>query len=343
MPDGLSQNMGGNISENMLDRMPGQVLEHLPDRLSDRSTCHIVCRTLDDVSQIKCFNVCHEYLLVEITRSKFEYIYIKVTFWSARTLQSRQSAVNLCHFVLTKIFAPCSQANQTHTSPDDVHVVGFVDYNAPGARQASKVDILSQGINLCNNLGASKQNVCMILLPDLARDSSLRGLWDEEKQIIESLFGQKLDVETRFIDLLTREPRSEGRSCVRRWAAGRLVVSSESKNENHWLNSELAVCGRPVGRAEGENGAPCSILPRSSALLLPEGASPDSDLKLADRTRPSPEQTAAQKGQQRLQLLIESLFRHSGVRSPCLVVNLTGYVEELAAAVSRQGQRCLDV
>ena len=74
MPDGLSQNMGGNISENMLDRMPGQVLEHLPDRLSDRSTCHIVCRTLDDVSQIKCFNVCHEYLLVEITRSKFEYI-----------------------------------------------------------------------------------------------------------------------------------------------------------------------------------------------------------------------------------------------------------------------------
>lgn len=268
---------------------------------------------------------------------------IKVTFWSARTLQSRQSAVNLCHFVLTKIFAPCSQANQTHTSPDDVHVVGFVDYNAPGARQASKVDILSQGINLCNNLGASKQNVCMILLPDLARDSSLRGLWDEEKQIIESLFGQKLDVETRFIDLLTREPRSEGRSCVRRWAAGRLVVSSESKNENHWLNSELAVCGRPVGRAEGENGAPCSILPRSSALLLPEGASPDSDLKLADRTRPSPEQTAAQKGQQRLQLLIESLFRHSGVRSPCLVVNLTGYVEELAAAASRQGQRCLDV
>ena len=121
---------------------------------------------------------------------------------------------------------------------------------------------------------------------------------------------------------------------MRRWAAGRLVVNSESAGENVWLNSELAICGRPVGRQEGEQGAPCSVLPRSSSLLLPEGASPESDLKIADRTRPSREQTSAQKGTARLELLVESVFRYIGIQSPCVVVNLTGYVEELGAAVS---------
>ena len=184
-------------------------------------------------------------------------------------------------------------------------------------------------------MGTSSQNVTMVLLPDLAKDSSLRGLFDEEKQILESLYSQKQDPECRFIDLFTREARSEARSCIRRFASGRLVVAADSKSENRWMDGELAICGRPVGRSEGENGAPCSVLPRTNALLLPEAASPDQDLKLADRTRPSPEQTAAQKGQQRLMMLIESLFRHSKVREPCLIVNLTGYVEEVAAAVPK--------
>lgn len=227
------------------------------------------------------------------------------------------------------------KANQTNTNADDVHIVGFVDYNAPGARQASKADSLAHGVSLCNDMGISKNNVTMILMPDLPKDSSLRGLYDEERQIIEGLFSQRQDVETRFVDLFTREPRGEARSSMRRWAAGRLVVASDSRSENIWLSSELAVCGRPVGHHESEKGAPCSMLPRSSALLLPENASPEHDLKLAERTRPSPEQTAAQKGQQRLQLLLESLFRHTSVSKPCLIVNMTGYVEELAAAAPR--------
>ena len=233
------------------------------------------------------------------------------------------------------------EASQTSVGPENVHIIGFVDYNAPGARQASKSEVLAQGIGLCNDMGMSKQNVTMILLPDIPRDSSLRGLWDEEKQIMESLFAHKQHVDTRFVDLFTREPRGESRSAMRRFSAGRLVCSSDSKDENVWLDSELAICGRPTGRAEGENGAPCSVLPRSSALLLPEAGSPDADLKLADRARPSPEQTAAQKGQARLQLLVESMFRHSNIKSPCLIVNLTGYVEELAAAASSLCQFCL--
>ena len=205
----------------------------------------------------------------------------------------------------------------------------------PGARHSVKAESLAHGISLCNDMGIAKQNVSMVLMPDLPKESSLRGLWDEERMIIEALFAQRQDVECRFVDLFTREPRGESRTSMRRWAAGRLVVSAGSKDENFWLDSELAVCGRPTGWAEAENGAPCSVLPRANALLLPEGASPESDIKLADRTRPSPEQTAAQKGQQRLQKLIESLFRHASIRGPSLIVNLTGYVEELGAAAPR--------
>lgn len=209
-----------------------------------------------------------------------------------------------------------------------------MDFNCPGARQAAKAETLAHGISLCNDMGISKQNISMVLMPDLAKDSSLRGLWDEEKMIIESLFSHRQDVETRFVDLFTREPRGDARSSIRRFAAGRLVCNSESKEDNVWLSSELAVCGRPIGKSESEGGAPCSVLPRSSALLHPEASSPDMDLKLSDRVRPSPEQTAAQKGQQRLQLLLESMLKHTAIRKPVLIVNMTGYVEELGAAAT---------
>ena len=206
--------------------------------------------------------------------------------------------------VVVIVFCPCCiVAAECHVSADSVHVMGFCDFNTPGARQAAKSDSLCQGISLCCDMGIAKQNACMVLMPDHPRDSSLRGLWDEEKQIIENLFAHRQQVECRFVDLFTREPRSENKTSMRRWAAGRLVVNSESAGENVWLNSELAICGRPVGRQEGEQGAPCSVLPRSSSLPLPEGASPESDLKIADRTRPSREQTSAQK-------------RHSSPRAP---------------------------
>ena len=55
---------------------------------------------------------------------------------------------------------------------------------------------------------------------------------------------------------------------------------------------------------------------------------------LSDRLRPSSEQLAAQKGSMRLQMLLESCLRHCAFKAVC-VVNLTGYVEEMAVAVSR--------
>ena len=60
---------------------------------------------------------------------------------------------------------------------------------------------------------------------------------------------------------------------------------------------------------EGERGAPTAVLPRSSALLLPESGYPNVDIRLSERNRPSVEQVAAQKGVQRCQMLLDSLFR----------------------------------
>ena len=48
-------------------------------------------------------------------------------------------------------------------------------------------------------MGIAKQNACMVLMPDHPRDSSLRGLWDEEKQIIENLLAHRQQVECRFL------------------------------------------------------------------------------------------------------------------------------------------------
>lgn len=91
-----------------------------------------------------------------------------------------------------------------------------------------------------------------------------------------------------------------------------------------------------MGQCESERGAPTATLPKSNMLLLPEGASPNSDLKIAERVRPSPEQSSAQKGLQRLEILVDSLVRYVPLKdSPLLIVNFTGYVEELAAAVPR--------
>lgn len=213
-------------------------------------------------------------------------------------------------------------------------MVGLVDFNTPNARQQSRLEGLTQAISIVNDSGVMQQNCSLILLPDHAKDSSLRGLYDEEKSIIESLFSFKQHVETRFVDLFTRDRRSENKTMIR-FSAGRIVVNGETSGDNCWLESELAVCGRPVGRAEGDQGAPTSVLPRTSALLLPEAPSTESDLKLAERTRPSPEQQAAQKGVQRIQLLLDSLFRHVTFKGPCIIVNFTGYVEEVGAAESQ--------
>ena len=56
-------------------------------------------------------------------------------------------------------------------------------------------------------------------------------------------------------------------------------------------------------------------------------------VRISERLRPSLEQVAAQKGAKRLEMLLSSALRGCKFRAVC-VVNMTGYVEELAQTVT---------
>ena len=97
-----------------------------------------------------------------------------------------------------------------------------------------------------------------------------------------------------------------------------------------WLNaSELSVAGRPLQQTT-------VTLPRQRDLVLPESTDASSDLRLAERPRPSPEQLRAQKGSQRLQALFGSLLTVADHQwdGPVVLVNFTPYVEDGGLAVS---------
>ena len=118
----------------------------------------------------------------------------------------------------------------------------------------------------------------------------------------------------------------------RRFNAGRLVTNLDSASENIFATaSELGLCGRPL-QMDSE-----ITLPLSKDMLLPESLDVDADLKQAERQRPSNEACQAQKGVQRWIALLQSLLTTSGDTlrgKPCIVLNLTGYIEDVGCAVS---------
>jgi hypothetical protein len=82
-------------------------------------------------------------------------------------------------------------------------------------------------------------------MPDNAKGSSMRGLFDEERLISENLFAVKQHIDTRYIELYARDHRSTSR----RFGHGRIAVSFDALNSNVWTtNSELAIAGRPLGQ-----------------------------------------------------------------------------------------------
>lgn len=111
-------------------------------------------------------------------------------------------------------------------------------------------------------------------------------------------------------------------------------MAHDKFEENPWLTvSDLAVAGRPVSLNESESGAPTVKLPKGQDLLLPEAQSPEQDLRMSERIKPSPEQSAAQKGVDRAEVLLVSLFKNMKPKGPVIVCNWTGYVEEFGSAV----------
>lgn len=161
-------------------------------------------------------------------------------------------------------------------SQDQIGVLSWADFNCPWARTKENSQSILRGmasLNEANPAGTAG----LLIQPDSARDSSLRGLYDEERQLFDSLFSMSQSCETRFVEVFSRESKkAESKSNARKFGSGRLVTSSSLMDSNGWLASELAVYGRFVGANESSDSvAPLAILPKTASLLIPEPASPD--------------------------------------------------------------------
>lgn len=169
------------------------------------------------------------------------------------------------------------QASDAGVALGDVAILGWCDFNAPYARSKENCSGLCKGLAAINEVDPTR-NASIIIMPDFARESSLRGLYDEERQVMEEFFALNQACDCRWIDIYARETsKANLRSSTRRFGSGRIVTSATMQDKNLWLNGELAVCGRVIGQNElaSGGGAPVAVLPRSSSILIPESASPD--------------------------------------------------------------------
>ena len=204
--------------------------------------------------------------------------------------------------------------------------ITWMDFNAPHAKASKHCGNLCEVAAGINNINAAL-NCDLMIMPDLAKASSEKGLADEEQQILDNFWALEQDMDCRWIELWNRPRGSEMKSFSKRVGWGRIGVAKQhAKNHIVLLNSELSLAGRPLGEDA------VASLPRGSELLVPVSESPDADLLLAERQRPSPEQVAAQKGARRVEVLITSLFTGVKFPGPVVIDNLTGHVEDVGSA-----------
>ncbi len=168
-----------------------------------------------------------------------------------------------------------TEAADANIAQDEIGVLCWCDFNVPYARGSNACTALCKGMATLNDM-APKLTCAVLTLPDNPRESSLRGLYDEEKQIHDELHALAQFCDTRWIDLWARESRkADLRSSARKFGAGRMVISHAAQEDNAWLASELAICGRVVGSNEISDGVPVAVLPRTASILIPESSSPD--------------------------------------------------------------------
>ncbi|CAK9008227.1 unnamed protein product [Durusdinium trenchii] len=165
------------------------------------------------------------------------------------------TSVSKIDLLMSEVAKMKTQAADSKCTLDEVAILGWCDFNTPWSRTKDNAQALCRGIAALNE-ASPKMSASVLILPDLARDSNPRGLWDEERQIFEELFSLSQACEARFVECFTRESKkAEVKSNSRRFGMGRLVTSSSMMDENKWLNSELAVYGRVCGVNEMAEGA----------------------------------------------------------------------------------------
>ena len=74
-----------------------------------------------------------------------------------------------------------AKAKNCGCTGDDITFVSLVDFNAPGCRSSGNVEALCERVAMVNNL-APERNCALCILPDVPRDSSLRGLYGRRRE-----------------------------------------------------------------------------------------------------------------------------------------------------------------
>jgi len=207
-----------------------------------------------------------------------------------------------------------------------VYVCTLVDMNVPHCKVKERLEALMRAVQRLNDSNATN-NIAVVICPDRPRGAS-RGVTDSEATLEKELWALQQHCDTRFVlPFNLKDPRAEAHTNMRRFAMGRLVANHKELASNKWMSaSQLCVAGRPLGDFE------VGIIPPQRDLTLPESTDPNSDIKIAERQRPSPDQVSALKGCQVSGIMLNSLFADMNFsdQDVVLVVNLTGYVEDMA-------------
>ena len=214
---------------------------------------------------------------------------------------------------------------------ENVYIAGLADANVPKARGKDTSKQLCESIHAVNTSVVPPMQACTFFeFPDHPCAGSARGIADEESKFQSHLWELTQHLDTRYI--MTYDPPNTAAafSNMRRWSMGRCVVDNETRDENKWLaSSELAVLGRACTTTLKV------VLPRQSEIVVPEKLSPNDDLFISERKRPSDTEIAAQKGHMNKAVLICAALGNMPFDAADIVVfvNSTGHVEEAAEAV----------
>lgn len=87
----------------------------------------------------------------------------------------------------------------------------IADLNVPGAKTSERLAEIASCIQFANDL-APLRHAAIVELPDVPRKSSKRGLWDEEKEINECLWGLRQACDCRWICPFELHPSAEAHS-----------------------------------------------------------------------------------------------------------------------------------
>lgn len=224
--------------------------------------------------------------------------------------------------------ARSTKADRHKASQASIIRLVYLDLNAPFAMALNRLeDELGLLASVLSEFPGKFAGV--VVLPDRAREGSVRGLQDEISQFEKVCDNLGLYCDQQFIVVLDVVNLLSGaRSSLRRWSQGRIVVHKTAKDNHEFLaNSMLATIGWPEEM---------HVLPKITEVQLLESVDKDDDMRTGNRFA-SARQLLELKGPGFAEIVLSTALR--GLGHTCdtnvVIVDPVGYAGETARAVLR--------